>query len=178
MNVVSGKTSKKSLPATFARTPEEKKGLPIVPEAAALPAMVVDENLVKSRILTFHGIQMMLSSDLAALYDVEVKHLHRQVKRNQTRFPPDFVVHLSPDELKGLRCQNVTSNRRDPSSSRRLYKGFEEVSRLVHSFNVRETGNTPPAPLFAFLARWCGFRPRTSAFLPPEWRALHLIGSA
>ena len=111
MNVVPGKTPKKSLPATSARMPEEKNGLPIVPEAAVLPDIAVDENLVKSRILTLHGIQMMLSSDLAALYDVEVKHLHRQVKRNQTRFPPDFVVHLSPDELKGLRCQNATSNR-------------------------------------------------------------------
>ena len=53
----------------------------------------------------------MLSPDLAALYDVEVKYLHRQVKRNASRFPLDFVMHLSPDEAKSLRCQNVTSKR-------------------------------------------------------------------
>ena len=64
---------------------------------------------IRSRILTIRGVQVMLSSDLAYLYEVEVKHLHRQVKRNADRFPSDFVIHLSPEEVKGLRCQNVTS---------------------------------------------------------------------
>ena len=78
---------------------------------APLAPAAIDDGFIKSRIHTIRGEQMMLSSDLAELYDVEVKHLHRQVKRNQPRFPTDFVVHLSPDELKGLRCQIVTSNR-------------------------------------------------------------------
>ena len=47
----------------------------------------------------------------ALLYDVEVKYLHRQVKRNANRFPSDFVLHLSPNEVNALRCQNVTSKR-------------------------------------------------------------------
>ena len=66
---------------------------------------------IRSRILTIRGVQVMLSSDLAYLYEVEVKHLHRQVKRNANRFPSDFVIHLSPEEVKSLRCQNVTSKR-------------------------------------------------------------------
>ena len=77
------------------------------------PSMVVpiDEGKIKSRIFTIRGVQVMLSSDLASLYEVEVKYLHRQVKRNANRFPLDFVVHLSPDEANALRCQNVTSKR-------------------------------------------------------------------
>ena len=77
------------------------------------PTMVVpiDESSIKSRIFTIRGVQVMLSSDLASLYEVEVKYLHRQVKRNANRFPLDFVVHLSPDEANALRCQNVTSKR-------------------------------------------------------------------
>lgn len=77
------------------------------------PSMVVpiDEGKIKSRILTIRGVQVMLSSDLASLYEVEVKYLHRQVKRNANRFPLDFVIHLSPDEANALRCQNVTSKR-------------------------------------------------------------------
>ena len=82
-----------------------------VPMSAPVTPAVIDDAFIKSRIHTIRGEQMMLSSDLAELYDVEVKYLHRQVKRNQARFPPDFVLHLSPDELKGLRCQTVTSNR-------------------------------------------------------------------
>ena len=66
---------------------------------------------IRSRILTIRGVQVMLSSDLSNLYEVEVKYLHRQVKRNTARFPSDFVIHLSPEEVKGLRCQNVTSKR-------------------------------------------------------------------
>ncbi|MBQ6337722.1 MAG: ORF6N domain-containing protein [Kiritimatiellae bacterium] len=71
----------------------------------------VRDDFIKSRIFTIHGVQVMLSSDLASLYDVEVKYLHRQVKRNENRFPSDFVLHLSPEEAKVLRCQNVTSKR-------------------------------------------------------------------
>ena len=66
---------------------------------------------IRSRILTIRGVQVMLSSNLSNLYEVEVKYLHRQVKRNTARFPSDFVIHLSPEEVKGLRCQNVTSKR-------------------------------------------------------------------
>ena len=70
-----------------------------------------NDDFISSRIFTIRGVQVMLSSDLALLYDVEVKYLHRQVKRNENRFPFDFVMHLSPEEANVLRCQNVTSKR-------------------------------------------------------------------
>ena len=85
--------------------------VPAPPKPAPVAPAVIDDGFIKSRIFTIRGEQMMLSSDLSQLYDVEVKHLHRQVKRNPSRFPSDFVLHLSPDDIKGLRCQNVTSNR-------------------------------------------------------------------
>ena len=69
------------------------------------------DDTIKSRIFTIRGVQVMLSRDLAELYDVEVKNLHRQVKRNPSRFPADFVIHIAPGEIEGLRCQNVTSKR-------------------------------------------------------------------
>ena len=70
-----------------------------------------NSDLIRSRIFTIRGVQVILSNDLAPLYDVEVKYLHRQVKRNANRFPSDFVLHLSPEEANVLRCQNVTSKR-------------------------------------------------------------------
>ncbi len=51
----------------------------------------------------------MLDSDLAQLYGVETKQLTRQVRRNISRFPEDFMFRLTKAEF--LRCQNVTSNR-------------------------------------------------------------------
>ena len=88
--------------------PDKSNNSLLAPTEANLMA---EDDFIKSRILTIRGVQVMLSSDLSLLYDVEVKYLHRQVKRNANRFPSDFVLHLSPDEANALRCQNVTSKR-------------------------------------------------------------------
>ena len=77
----------------------------------ALLCQLDSDDIIKSRIFTIRGVQVMLSRDLAELYDVEVKNLHRQVKRNPSRFPADFVIHIAPGEIESLRCQNVTSKR-------------------------------------------------------------------
>ncbi len=52
----------------------------------------------------------MLDRDLAELYGVEVKQLKRQVKRNASRFPDDFMFELSKAELEEWRSQFGTSN--------------------------------------------------------------------
>ena len=61
--------------------------LPTTAGGAAVAASIATDDYIKSRIFTIRGVQVMLSSDLASLYDVEVKYLHRQVKRNANRFP-------------------------------------------------------------------------------------------
>ena len=85
--------------------------LPATKDGAIVAAGSASGDFIKSRIFTIRDVQVMLSNDLAVLYDVEVKYLHRQVKRNENRFPADFVFHLSPGEANALRCQNVTSKR-------------------------------------------------------------------
>ena len=80
-----------------------KNGELQVTAASQTDTVAIGDDFIKSRIFTIHGVQVMLSNDLASLYDVEVKYLHRQVKRNENRFPSDFVLHLSPDETKALR---------------------------------------------------------------------------
>lgn len=42
----------------------------------------------------------MLDFDLAEMYALETKQLKRQVKRNQERFPKDFMFVLSKKNLK------------------------------------------------------------------------------
>jgi|SRR5579859_3388798 len=74
----------------------------------AKSAIVVAKK-VDSKILTLRGQRVILDSDLAQLYDVEVRHLNQQVKRNAKRFPQDFRFQLSAHELKLLRSQNVIS---------------------------------------------------------------------
>jgi hypothetical protein len=67
--------------------------------------------VVESRIFVLRGQKVILDSDLAELYGVPVKRLNEQVKRNQERFPPDFMFQLSAEELSSLRSQNATSKR-------------------------------------------------------------------
>ena len=52
----------------------------------------------------------MLDLHLADLYEVEVKRLNEQVKRNIERFPKDFMFQLSKNETEDLRSQIATTN--------------------------------------------------------------------
>ena len=55
--------------------------------------------------------KIMLDSDLAELYGVEVRVLNQAVKRNIERFPADFMFQLSAEEdelVKSSRSQTVT----------------------------------------------------------------------
>jgi hypothetical protein len=63
---------------------------------------------VGQRIVTIRGQKVVLDTDLACLYGVEVKRLNEQVKRNRTRFPEDFVFQLTAEEFAGLRTHNAT----------------------------------------------------------------------
>jgi hypothetical protein len=54
----------------------------------------------------------MVDRDLAALYQVKPIALRQQVKRNQARFPADFVFQLSKDEAETLVSQKVIASKR------------------------------------------------------------------
>ena len=51
----------------------------------------------------------MLDSDLATIYGVPTKRLNEQVRRNRSRFPPDFMFRLSEKETGALRSHLATS---------------------------------------------------------------------
>jgi hypothetical protein len=64
---------------------------------------------VESRIIVLRQHKVILDTDLAELYGVPVKRLNEQVKRNQERFPADFMFRLSAAERESLRSQFATS---------------------------------------------------------------------
>jgi len=65
---------------------------------------------IHHRIYMLRGKQIMLDSDLAALYHVTTKVFNQAVKRNSERFPNDFMFQLTEDEDQNLRSQIVTSS--------------------------------------------------------------------
>jgi phage regulator Rha-like protein len=54
---------------------------------------------IQKRIYIIREKRVMLDSDLAELYEVEVKQLNQAVKRNIKRFPADFMFRLSKEEF-------------------------------------------------------------------------------
>ena len=64
---------------------------------------ITTAEIIERKIFLIHGQKVMLDSDLAELYGVEVKQLKRQVRRNIDRFPADFMFQLSKDDYDSLR---------------------------------------------------------------------------
>jgi hypothetical protein len=62
------------------------------------------------RILILRRQRVILDTALAELYNVPVKRLNEQTKRNRKRFPADFMFQLTVRENKSLRSQFATSN--------------------------------------------------------------------
>ena len=94
-----------------------------------MPTAPCDDGFIKSRILTIRGVQVMLDRDLAALYGVETGALNRQVKRNEERFPGDFMFRLSAEEWVNLKCQNGISSW---GGDRQLPYAFNENGEKFH----------------------------------------------
>jgi hypothetical protein len=65
---------------------------------------------IESRIYLLRGHKVMLSPDLADLYEVEPRALVQAVKRNTERFPADFMFQLSQEEFDNLKSQIVISS--------------------------------------------------------------------
>jgi hypothetical protein len=66
---------------------------------------------VQSRITFLRQQRVILDVHLAELYGVPVKRLNEQVKRNDERFPSDFMFQLTPKEEVALRSQIATSKK-------------------------------------------------------------------
>src|SRR5262245_32635642 len=90
---------------------------------------------IEQIILLIRGENVMLDSDLAALYGVTQKALIQAVKRNLSRFPEDFMFQLTAEEFANLRSQFVTSSSEEGWGGRRYCHTFS-LSRAWQCFPV------------------------------------------
>ena len=72
---------------------------------------LIKEETIANKIYLLRGKNIMLSHDLAELYQVETKVLNQQVKRNINKFPDRYLFQLKWEEYNRLRSQNVTLKR-------------------------------------------------------------------
>ena len=86
--------------------------------------MITDETVV-NKIYLIRGKKVMIDRDLAEMYGVETRRLNEQVKRNEKRFPNDFMFQLTEQELYDWKSQNATSNK-EKMGLRKLPNVFTE----------------------------------------------------
>ncbi len=66
---------------------------------------LVPQEVIENRIYLIRCQKVMLDRDLAILYGIETRILKRAVRRNQKRFPPDFMFILTHEEVGCLVSQ-------------------------------------------------------------------------
>jgi hypothetical protein len=71
---------------------------------------VLNTKKVQDKIFTIRGLQVILDSDLAEMYQVPTGRVNEQVKRNKERFPDDFMFQLTENEWINLKSQNAISS--------------------------------------------------------------------
>ena len=57
----------------------------------------ISTTFIENRIFSIRNIQVMVDRDLAEMYQVPVKRLNEQVKRNIDRFPASFRFQLTSE---------------------------------------------------------------------------------
>ena len=80
--------------------------------------LIIPEERIARGILLIRGHKVMLDADLADLYGVTTKRLNEQVKRNQDRFPTDFMFQLTKDEKAKVvaNCDHLARLKFSPAS--------------------------------------------------------------
>ena len=73
--------------------------------------MDITLTLIQSKIYEVRGQKVMLDFDLAEMYQVETRILNQSVKRNQSRFPEDFMFRLTNEEWEDMSTQFVMTYR-------------------------------------------------------------------
>lgn len=77
-----------------------------------------------NKIINFKGSNIILDRDVAQLYGVDTRRVNEAVKRNPDKFPKEYVITLTKEDVDSLRSQNATAN--ISTRSRILPKAFTE----------------------------------------------------
>ncbi len=87
---------------------------------------VIPAGRIESSILVVREQRVLLDRDLAALYGVETRVLNQAVRRNRERFPADFMLELSRDEIRRMSQIVISSNGQAPLKFSKSVFAFTE----------------------------------------------------
>jgi hypothetical protein len=100
-------------------------------------SVLISQRRIEQTIFFIRGHNVMLDSDLAHLYGVTAGRLNEAVKRNEDRFPSDFMFQLTKPEFDHLKSQIAISSskwggRRHPPYAF-TEQGVAMLSSVLHS---------------------------------------------
>ncbi len=75
-------------------------------------SLVIPDEVVMNKIYLIRNHKVMLDRDLAELYRVKAIRLREQVKRNQERFPENFMFQLTEKEVESMVSQNAIPSKK------------------------------------------------------------------
>lgn len=104
---------------------------------------------IDDMIYEVRGVQVMLDSDLARLYQVETKRINEAVKNNSNKFPERFYFRISESEYVDLKSKISTSK----GGSRKGHTAFTEqgVYMLATILKSKVATNVSIAIMDAFV---------------------------
>jgi hypothetical protein len=71
---------------------------------------MTDIEVIQHKIYEIRGVRVMLDFDLSTLYGIETRALKQAVKRNNNRFPNDFMFVMTKNEANYLLDIGVSQN--------------------------------------------------------------------
>ena len=89
-------------------------------------SIIKTKKKIEERIYEIRGVQVMLDSDLAELYNVETKRINEAVKNNPQKFPERFAFRITEHEYYNLKSKISTSRLINHGGSRKGHTAFTE----------------------------------------------------
>jgi hypothetical protein len=106
-------------------------------------SVLVPRTQIEQTILVIRGHRVMLESDLAELYGVTAGRLNEAVKRNEDRFPSDFMFQLTKPEFEHLKSQIAISSSRWGGRRHAPYAITEQGTTMLSSVFRNERARAP-----------------------------------
>jgi len=106
--------------------------------------LTVSTHDIRDSIFTIRGVQVMIDIDLATLYRAETRVLNQAVILNRKRFPSEFMLQLTTEELQKWKSQIVISNK-EIMEIRNMPFAFSEQSVAIPNKILRR--DIPFSPL-------------------------------
>lgn len=94
---------------------------------------LLPDDIIVNKILILRDQKVMIDRDLAELYGVETRILNQAVKRNEKRFPEDFMFQMTNEEFSMWKSQIVISNSEKKGLRKRPYVFTEQGVAMLSS---------------------------------------------